>query len=475
MTLSSSSSPAKKPKRLRTEGKDRSTRSASRSSASPPTKKRKNNPSERSLSSGSKERPKQKTKDQKRKEKDRANIKSKKDELKQLDAKDRDKGKAKKGKAKDKKDEEGENTEGDGGKRPADSPPLGKAYQRLQTDPSSKIEEQVSGSAIPRAGPKFAFGFTKGDKSKDANADLADGQEALQGAGGRKPMSREAVDALFSKNKGASRFPSKDDPQLRDRRSFTRQELCALVALVGFGFESAQQEAGKGEWPTAALSSALNPRRKLGLAEKAMLKALLDPAPPDFSLHPGQHLISSLGLVPSTKPTAAALLALMPPSLSTKVSADGVKPPPPPPGSTSLPAAAVAAAAATMPQKRIVPLNEWPAPSAEAVQEMLARFPQLDGHCRGSLINLPPQFALAILWDMDAKGGPEAIRDPQGFIFSAAQTLQRGAAAVTPLATAAIQLPVAGLLQMPNTSGVQVNFTTVTNQMPLGTQVFAMQ
>ena len=26
---------------------------------------------------------------------------------------------------------------------------------------------------------------------------------------------------------------------------------------------------------------------------------------------------------------------------------------------------------------------------------------------------------LAILWDMDAKGGPEEIRDPQGFVFSA--------------------------------------------------------
>ncbi|CAK9091551.1 Uncharacterized protein SCF082_LOCUS43126 [Durusdinium trenchii] len=56
---------------------------------------------------------------------------------------------------------------------------------------------------------------------------------------------------------------------------------------------------------------------------------------------------------------------------------------------------------------------------------MLSRFPQLDGHCRGSLMNLPPQFALAILWDMDAKGGPEEIRDPQGFVFSATQTLLR--------------------------------------------------
>ena len=55
---------------------------------------------------------------------------------------------------------------------------------------------------------------------------------------------------------------------------------------------------------------------------------------------------------------------------------------------------------------------------------------QLDGICRGSLMNLPPQFApeplfftsaergsmqgalvrLAILWDMDAKGGPEASK-----------------------------------------------------------------
>ena len=96
----------------------------------------------------------------------------------------------------------------------------------------------------------------------------------------------------------------------------------------------------------------------------------------------------------------------------------------------------------------------------------MAACTQLDGICRGSLMNLPPQFApepllfasakqceavrspcgvlglgvdvrLAILWDMDAKGGPEAseglggafgrrasrcqeIRNPQDFVHSAA-------------------------------------------------------
>ena len=69
----------------------------------------------------------------------------------------------------------------------------------------------------------------------------------------------------------------------------------------------------------------------------------------------------------------------------------------------------------------------------------MAACTQLDGICRGSLMNLPPQFApepllfasakqgeavpcgvlglgvdvrLAILWDMDAKGGPEASEAP---------------------------------------------------------------
>ncbi|CAE7943405.1 NLP2 [Symbiodinium necroappetens] len=126
-----------------------------------------------------------------------------------------------------------------------------------------------------------------------------------------------------------------------------------------------------------------------------------------------------------------------------------LKPPPPPPGTTLIRDLAVATpvsdvAVPISASKRTVGLAEWPPPSAQAVQQMLERFPQLDGICRGSLMNLPPQFALAILWDMDAKGGPEEIRNPQDFVHSAAQTLLRlppGAVAGLPMATGPMLAP----------------------------------
>lgn len=288
--------------------------------------------------------------------------------------------------------------------------------QRAKKD-KKKRKSSASGEAgepqvAAKSGPKLAFRFAERGKDGIVQGERAD----LLGFKRRRPREEE----------------------LR-RRSFTVEELAALAQLAGSGLQAVKAQVTDQHGIAVHLTSALSAARKLGQAEKVLLKAILEPAEPDQPLGIGPELIQAFGLVPKPRTREESNQALaktsdVPPPPSGSVPPGFTSPPPPPPTPGD--------PGALLPKKRSVPLEEWPPPSADAVQNMLSRFPQLDGHCRGSLMNLPPQYALAILWDMDAKGGPEEIRDPQGFVFSATQTLLRlpvpmggcgGCAAVTPL------------------------------------------
>eukprot|EP00913_Durusdinium_trenchii_P035746 g33448.t1 len=282
---------------------------------------------------------------------------------------------------------------------PADKKKKAKKKKRSESA-RSKAEEPIA-EAVLRTGPKLAFRFERKD--------------GVAWSASARIFCNLARHTGFDTSRGES----------VDRHG------------VSAGLQAVKAQAADGQGVAAHLTSALSPARKLGPAEKVLMKAILEPAEPDEPLAmAGPELIQALGLVPKIRPpeesqAAQAAQALAkpgdvppPPPSSTP---NFTSPPPPPPGPTD--------PGIQMLSKRTVPLDEWPPPSAEAVQQMLSRFPQLDGHCRGSLMNLPPQFALAILWDMDAKGalawGPQAgpnleeIRDPQGFVFSATQTLLR--------------------------------------------------
>lgn len=270
--------------------------------------------------------------------------------------------------------------------------------QRAKKD-KKKRKSSASGEAgatqvAAKSGPKLAFRFA--ERGKDG---------VVQG---------ERVDLLGSKR----RRPREEE--LR-RRSFTVEELAALAQLAGSGLQAVKAQVTDQHGIAVHLTSALSAARKLGQAEKVLLKAILEPAEPDgLPLGIGPELIQAFGLVPKPRVEESNQVAKtsdVPPPPSGAVPPGFTSPPPPPPTPGD--------PGALLPKKRLVPLEDWPPPSADAVQNMLSRFPQLDGHCRGSLMNLPPQYALAILWDMDAKGGPEEIRDPQGFVFSATQTLLR--------------------------------------------------
>merc|ERR1712151_414603 len=73
-----------------------------------------------------------------------------------------------------------------------------------------------------------------------------------------------------------------------------------------------------------------------------------------------------------------------------------------------------------------LPAIEWPAPTLEGVHQVLGRFPQVDESSKGTLLGLPPQYALAILWDLHAKGGPPQVADLPSFVRGAANTLLQG-------------------------------------------------
>jgi len=280
-----------------------------------------------------------------------------------------------------------------------------KAKKNAKRKSSASAERQQAqaedAEAATRSGPKLAFRFAERGAKDGLLGDSRVPADFLQGGRFQRRRPKEE--------------------ELR-RRSFTVEELAALASLAGSGLQAVKAQAADGQGMAVHLTSALNAARKLGQAEKVLMKAILEPSEPDEPLGIGPELIQAFGLVPKVRaPEDNQALAnpsdVPPPPPSSAVPSTFTSPPPPPPAPGDL--------ANLVPKKRTVPLEEWPSPSADAVQQMLERFPQLDGHCRGSLMNLPPQFALAILWDMDAKGGPEEIRDPQGFVFSAAQTLLR--------------------------------------------------
>ncbi|CAK0821089.1 unnamed protein product [Prorocentrum cordatum] len=89
----------------------------------------------------------------------------------------------------------------------------------------------------------------------------------------------------------------------------------------------------------------------------------------------------------------------------------------------------------------------WPAPSQQAVQQAMACLPQLDEASRAQLASLHPQYAMAILWDLDARGGCEAVGDLAAFVQRAARTLlQSGPAAAAASAHASpVAAPLFGL------------------------------
>lgn len=197
---------------------------------------------------------------------------------------------------------------------------------------------------------------------------------------------------------------------LRREPTFSKEELSALAAADIAGLRPNK--------PPARLAAVFHPSRRLGLAEKALLKALLKPGPLE-ELQTSPALLDALGITALPSPTVLA--ALFPPrshAAAGRAGSTGQPGAQTGPGFPSPPTGAV-------PSKGSVPPNEWPAPSPDGVQRMLnSYFQELDGHCRGSLLSLPPQHALAILWDMDAKGATE-VRDPQAFIFNAAQALRQ--------------------------------------------------
>lgn len=283
----------------------------------------------------------------------------------------------------------------------------GKKNKKLAKRKSSASAERQQAQvedpeAATRSGPKLAFRFAERGSKDGLLGDSRVPADFVQGGRFQRRRPKEE--------------------ELR-RRSFTVEELAALASLAGSGLQAVKAQAADGQGMAVHLTSALNAARKLGQAEKVLMKAILEPSEPDEPLGIGPELIQAFGLVPKVRaPEDSQVLANPsdvppPPPSSGTVPSTFTSPPPPPPAPGDL--------ANLLPKKRTVPLEEWPSPSADAVQQMLERFPQLDGLVRGSLMNLPPQFALAILWDMDAKGGPEEIRNPQDFVFSAAQTLLR--------------------------------------------------
>jgi len=337
-----------------------------------------------------------------------------------------------------------------------EAPAAGRISQQEAPSPAVAAEEGAAGSgagntagnsagnaagnAAAFGGPKFAFGFAKSDRKSHRSPERGPptaSEDAVVSAaaahGERQPMSREAVDALFDRHRGIPgawnmastsrrRSSAQVDARLLDRRSFTKEELTALVAMAGRGFESIKKAAADGSGVAASLHSTFSLKRKLGLAEKALLQAVLEPPEPDFSLSPCKDLLKALSLVVVPRPPPPE--PPPPPQLLLPAGPEAMTPSSPSANSLTVAKKSGPDAVGYLPRRHSIPLEEWPPPSGEAVQRMLSRFPHLDGHCRGTLLNLPPQFALAILWDMDAKGGSEEIRDPQGFIFSAAQTLQ---------------------------------------------------
>lgn len=170
-------------------------------------------------------------------------------------------------------------------------------------------------------------------------------------------------------------------------------------------------------------------------AEQLMMKALLGPplgvqAP--ASQLPAPLPPTMLPITNSTMPDTSSSALLGGPPTMTPLHA---------PLAMSLPLAQTAVASQVA--NGSIGAAEWPAPSPQAVQQMLLRFPQLDEAAKSTLFGLPPQDALAILWDLNAKGGCAAVANVTAFVKSAAQTLLQGLPGA----------PAAHLLQAPIPNG----------------------
>lgn len=302
---------------------------------------------------------------------------------------------------KDKKDKKEKKHKKDSSLKARKSPeppdtPLTVTESSLRPNEVSAAETKPDAQDVDGLGPgrgtgqKLTFGFAK-DRGK---------AQAHSGARQASP------DRVMQRATNVPPVPSRP---VRLEKTFDRAELKELSV----------SEAGPRD-----LSWILNPKRVLGLAEKLVLQVLMDPDPLD-DLAPGGSLLAALGLAALGATPGRVALGLLPTALKRHERRPVTAPlplgqPPPP-----ISAAPTMASQFTGPPRSAIPPHEWPSPSPDSVQRMLAHFPQLDGHCRGSLLRLASQHALAILWDMDAKGGADEIKDPQAFIFSASQALQQ--------------------------------------------------
>lgn len=156
------------------------------------------------------------------------------------------------------------------------------------------------------------------------------------------------------------------------------------------------------------------PASGAGPAEQLMLQALLTPTM-EATERPRE---------PAVERPAAQLQHSA--SAAAPAAAPGGPPPPP------VAPARLASHIAEQPPTGRLPAARWPrAATPEGVCGLLGYFPQLDEPCLGLLGRLAPQHALAILWDIDAKGGCEGKR-PLDLISVAAQTLARARLAGLP-------------------------------------------
>jgi len=195
--------------------------------------------------------------------------------------------------------------------------------------------------------------------------------------------------------------------------------------------------------PAQQLASSSPPPMR-GPAEELMMKALFGgvapdapakppvaaaaavaaPAPQARSVTPAEDLMrmALMGAVPEASPINAAA--------ATPHAAPPRRPPPPPPP----PPAASAGRASGV----------WPAATPDGVRQVLACTPQLDEPSQATLRGLPPQHALAILWDLDAKGGP-GMQSVSNFVVTAARTLLHSRPSSTGTLASPPQSPLAAL------------------------------
>jgi len=186
-----------------------------------------------------------------------------------------------------------------------------------------------------------------------------------QAAAKMMAMSREEVDALFERGRASAALPAARSPQAAPPPVPTQTAVAA-------------PDNGPGVQGSGAAEQETSPS-----AENLLLKALGVPAPAGDASVPGGAAAPATG--------------------STAILPSPAMPPPPPSG-------------------RLAP-EAWPQPAtSENVASLLGSFAWLDGAASGQLKSMQPQHALAILWDLDAKGGLQG-RPAVQVVGEAAQAL----------------------------------------------------